>query len=213
MYKNSKKLGRVLSLGVLAVLAAPLAQAAQVAILDVHLLGGWTGVAVEGTGNERDVDASKSMSYGIGAGVEIPLAESFGLVTGLDYLHRKFQVGFDAARLERTIPTIIVPVMARAWIGDVFYVQGGVYGSKGVGSITDSAVSGNDTLIGFDHDNRRAIDFGAIAGAGVNVAMFGKTGLYVQGQYLHGFTDSAGATIYEERVRDLLVSTGIRIEL
>lgn len=210
---NTTKLGRLLTLGIFTALAAPQAQAAKLAILDAHILGGWTGVAVSGTGSEKNVTSSKTMSYGLGVGVELPLAESLGIVTGIDYLHRKFEVGFEKARIERTVPTVIIPVMVRAWIGDAFYVQGGVYGSKGVGDVKDTFKSGNKGLIGFDSQARRGVDFGGVAGLGLNLAMFGKTGVYMQGQYLHGFSNSSSASVYKERVRDLLVSTGVRIEL
>jgi hypothetical protein len=214
MFKNkNKNLGRLLSLGIFSLVAAPQANAAKLAILDAHLIGGWTGVAVKGSGDESEVNSTKAMSYGIGVGVELPLANSFGIVTGLDYIHRKFEVGFDAARVERTVPTMILPVMVRAWVGDTFYVQGGVYASKGVGSITDEAKSGDSSLIGFDTNARRGVDFGALAGLGANLAMFGKTGLYIQGQYMHGFSDSASASVYQERARDILISTGLRIEI
>ncbi len=213
MKLNLKKLGRLLSFGMFTLLAAPQVHAAKLAILDVHIIGGWTGASVEGEGTESSIDASKAMSYGVGLGIELPLAGSFGIVSGLDYVHRKFEIGFDVARIEKTVPTIIIPVMARAWFGDAFYVQGGLYGAKSVGSNNYEFKTGEDADLDFDYKDRRSVDFGAIAGLGVNIAMFGKTGLYVQAQYLHGFTDSAGATIYKERVRDIQVSTGLRIEI
>ncbi|HVJ63987.1 MAG TPA: porin family protein [Bdellovibrionota bacterium] len=206
-------LGRLLSLGLVSLAAAHVASAAELTILDAHLIGGWTGASVSGEGAESEVKSSKAMSYGLGVGIEIPLAESFGIVTGLDYVHRKFEVGYDEARLEKTVPTFILPVMARAWLGNAFYLQGGLYAAKAVGANKYNVVSGDEDLIGWDYKDRRSVDFGLIAGLGVNIAAFGKTGLYVQGQYLHGFSDSAGASVMEERVRDIQISTGVRIEI
>lgn len=215
----SKKLCRLISTkavvpGALALfMAAPNAHAAGLAILDAHILGGWTGSSVNRDSNGTSFDSTKAASYGIGAGVELPLAESFGIVTGLDYVQRRFELGYDAARVERTVPTMFVPVLLRAWLGDSFYVQGGVYASKGLGTVKDDYIVGDSTVFDFERSKRRGLDFGAAAGIGLNIAMFGKTGLYVQGQYLYGFTDSASNSSFSEKVRDLLVSTGVRIEL
>lgn len=190
------------------------AQAAKLAILDVHLMGGWTGASAERTqGGGADFSTTKAMSYGIGAGVELPLADSLGIVTGLDYVHRRFEIGYTGMRAERTVPTIFVPVMLRGWVSDAFYLQGGVYGSKGVGSIKDKAVLGDLESGDLSSSARRSVDFGLTGGLGINLAFFGKTGIYVQGQYLHGLTDSSGSSLYKEQVRDILVSTGLRIEL
>lgn len=210
----SKKTKILTSIGFFTFLSAAPVQAANVALFDAHLMGGWTGASASRTsGGGATFSANQSMSYGLGAGVELPMGSMLGIVTGLDYVQRRFEIGYDAARVERIVPTVFVPLMLRGWLSNSFYLQGGVYASKGIGHVKDTFQVGSSSIFNFDSSSRRAVDYGAVAGLGANIAFYEKTGIYVQAQYLYGLSDSSSSSLYSEKVRDFLISTGVRIEI
>jgi len=196
-------------------LLSALAMNAPAAMASVRLaLGGVTGVTgarTTGTGQATGVNADRRMGFGAGALAEFPLNKFLGIETGVFYMHRRFDLGTDTVSLARTVPTLIVPVEARFWLGNVFSVSAGPFVAFSVGDQDDSVTTGPATAT-FSSGNRDAVELGATAAATVNLATINKTGIFLEGRYNRGLSNSSRDGIFEERIDDMLVLAGLRYE-
>lgn len=184
--------------------------------LGVGALAGATGVDVSSNSPAESANMVENRKFGYGAGalIEVPIVEFFGLETGALYLHRRYDISNNSVNITRTVPSLIVPIEGRFWIGDIFTAAVGGFASIGVGKAKDEVNSGNVTVSNsFSHNDRKVAEFGLTAALGVNVPVWDKSGLFVEARYNHGLSDSSESATFEERIRDVIFMAGVRFDL
>lgn len=190
-------------------LAADGAQAS----LTLGVVGSLSGVDVKSGDSVQSTGLNSDRKWGLGATAffDAPIAPMFSLAFGGMYIQRTFEIGNDTLAVERKVPTLFLPLEARVWFGDVLYAAGGVFGAFRVGDQEDRLLRGSNTVFSFSSDSRDAFEYGWTAAAGLNLPLSGRTGLTFEARYLSGMTDASKSSLYEERIRDLAVTAGLRL--
>lgn len=179
-------------------------------------IAGLTG-AREGSSNPAQasgIDTSRNFGLGLGALIESPFVDAFGIEFGALYVARTFEIGNATVKFKRSVPTLMVPLDARLWLGDILSVAGGFFAAIKVGTQTDEYSIGNATVSTFGtNGDRQSPEFGMTLAATLNIATVGKSGLFLETRYNRGFTNSSKETGLEERIDDLLFMAGVRLDM
>lgn len=180
--------------------------------ISVEALGGVTGARSAGSALATGVEVDRKFGYGFGALVEIPAVESIGLEVGALYIQRTFKLGNSTLGITRTVPTVLVPLEARLWIGDTFSVAGGGFVALRVGSQTDTVTSGSDSLLTFTSGSRKTLEYGLTVATTINAGYIDKTGIFIEARYNRGLTNAFQNSSFEERIDDFLLGAGARFD-
>lgn len=187
---------------------------AEGARLSLGPVAGATSVQVNSNNGSSITDrySNNGVGYGVSALVEVPASPVWGIETGAIYLNRKFGIGNSDLQVMRTVPTLLIPVEARYWIGDIVSLAAGGFGAICVGQVTDTIVAGEGSTT-INSNQRKDLEGGLTAAVDFNFAIARKTGLFVEGRYNYGLTDSADNGLFKERMRDALMVAGLRMDL
>jgi hypothetical protein len=162
---------------------------------------------------EQGINADRKLGWGGGLLFDAPLADSLSLGVGALYIRRKFQIGTGTTRLERTIPTVFVPVEVKFWLGNVFSIGGGAFGAVKVGDVTDSAVTGTGALVSTTASDHKTIEYGLTASANFLLPIAERTGFLIGARYLYGMTNGSNSSIYDEKIDDLAAQVGLSFSI
>ena len=177
-------------------------------------IGGFTGVR-QGSSNPTQatgLDSTRRWSLGAGLLLESPIVDSLGIELGALYIDRKFELRNSNLAIVRHAPTLFIPLEARLWLLDTLSFAGGAFVAFKTGDRTDEIITGNTSAGSFSSNSRQNTEFGTTVAATLNFSTGGKTGLFLEGRYNHGFTNSANDGTFEERIDDLLLMLGLRFD-
>ncbi len=203
-----------LLVGIVALCGSQSSQAAGLR-LSIGGIAGLTGARENSSDSvqAKGLSSERHFSLGAGALLESALTDSVGIEIGALYIARKFEIGNEALKLTRTVPTVFFPLEARLWVGNMLSFAGGVFAAARVGNQHDEITSGNATLGSFSSGNRKNVEYGMTVAGTLNIATVNKTGIFLEGRYNRGFTNSARDGLFEERIDDLWLMAGARLDL
>ena len=104
-----------------------------------------------------------------------------------------------------------MPVEARFYLAKIVSIGVGGFGAFAVGKTSDSFDNGNSTLVNTG-SSRNGIDYGLTGAVGVNIPM-GAFGVFGEARYNYGLSDSATNGDVEEKLRDMLLSVGVKLKI
>jgi hypothetical protein len=170
-----------------------------------------SNVDYKGDNKTASVSADPKWGFGIMTSVELGLADYAGVSLGAYYLQRRFQISGGPIDWTRTIPTVFVPLEARFYLAKVLSIGAGAFASIPVGSTRDSFSRGDSTLTNTG-SGRSGVDYGLTGALGVNIPLE-SFGAFAELRYNHGLTDSAATRDVEEKIRDLLLTVGVKLKI
>lgn len=182
--------------------------------VSVGLVGAFTGIDSDSSDSvqKQGLSSDRKFGWGLAAGLDSPMGP-VSLAISAMYVRRIFEIGNSTLRIEREVPTLFVPLELRLWLGNAFYVGGGVFGSIRVGDQKDKILSGSNTLFSFSSGQRNDFEYGFAAAAGLTIPIYERTGIALEGKYLYGLKDAAKDSTYEEKIRDLAFIAGLRFSI
>ncbi len=191
------------------------AESGSPASVTLGVAGGLTGADAKSSDTIQNTGLSADRKFGLGGAVmfDSPLAPMFSIGLGAIYLQRKFDIGNDTLRFERKVPTLFVPLEGRIWLGNLLYLGAGGFGAFRVGDQTDRIVTGNSASPTLSTGQRESFEYGLTASAAFTLPIVERTGFTFEARYLHGMKNSSKDGIYEEHIRDLVLTAGIRLSL
>ncbi len=200
------------SCGVSTALAAEGEVSGSGTTVTVGLVGDLSGVNTSSNDTIQQTGLDSTRKWGLGASIMVDSpAGPVSVAMGAIYVRRVFEIGNNTLRIERTVPTLFVPLEARLWLGNVLYVGAGGFGSIRVGSQQDSVLSGNNTLASFSSDQRETLEYGMTAAAGFGFPVNERTGLALEARYFSGLTNASKDGVYDEKIRDFALTAGLRV--
>jgi hypothetical protein len=158
---------------------------------------------------EQGLDSKRKFGLGGGLLFDAPLSGNVSLGIGALYVGRKFQVGTGSLRLERTVPTVFVPVEAKLWLGNVFSIGAGAFGAVKVGDAEDRVVVGSGSLSSNSAQDRKSLDYGLTASANFLLPIAERTGFVLGARYLHGLSNNSKNSAYDEKIDDFMLTAGV----
>jgi hypothetical protein len=162
---------------------------------------------------ETGVDSNRKLGWGGGIQFDAPLAKDLSLGVGGIYIERKFQIGNTANRLERKVPTILVPVEAKFWFGNVLSIGAGGFGAVKVGNATDTAIAGTGSLQSNSASDHQTVEYGLTASVDVLLPASERTGIILGAQYFRGLNNGSKSPLYDEKIDDILFKAGLNFSL
>lgn len=165
------------------------------------------------TPQQTGISSDRKLSWGAGAMFDAPLQKHFSIGAGALFSNRKFSLNSGPVEVERTIPTLFVPVEAKFWLANWFSLGAGVFGSVRVGSVKDKVKLGGTTLSSTSSSDHNTLGFGLTASANFVVPVSERTGFLLGARYLYGLTDTTKSSVYDEKIDDLAFNVGLSITI
>jgi hypothetical protein len=162
---------------------------------------------------ESGIDSDRKLGWGGGLLFDAPLAPAFSMGIGALYIDRKFQVGTGSVRLERKVPTVMVPLEAKFWLGNAISLGVGAFGAVKVGDVTDTAIAGGGTLQSTTAADHETIEYGLTASANLLFPVAERTGILLGARYLRGLKNGSKNAVYDEKIDDLALQAGLNFAL
>ena len=177
-------------------------------------VAGLTGARTD-TSTPQQTGVNDDRKWGAGASVmfDTPIADAFSLGIGAIYQKRTFDIGNSTLEIERSVPTLFIPVEAKLWFGNFFDIGAGGFGSIRLGDEQNKIIAGSATTFSYSSGQRETLEFGMTLSAAVTFPFTERTGITVEGRYLRGFTDSSEDSAYNEKIDDFMLTAGLRISL
>lgn len=199
---------------ILATGASPLVSQAAPGSIALVVSPSWTDVRTESSEpQESGIDSERKLSWGGGLMLDSPVGEALSLGVGALYIDRTFQVGTSSTRLERSVPTIFVPVELKFWIGDVLNVGAGAFAAIRTGKVKDSAILGGGTLASNAGNDHSGFDYGLTASVNALFPVAERTGILVGARYWYGLSDGSKSALYNEKIDDLSLIAGLSFKI
>lgn len=183
--------------------------------LAVGGIGGFAGALV-GSSNASQLlglGSSRTLSWGAGLLLEAPINPTVGIELGGMFVARRFGIANNLLGVTRSIPTLMVPLEARIWLGNIFSIAAGGFAAFQLSAPTDEASIGGTPLGSFSLGSRQGTAWGLTGALTLNVATVDKAGIFLEGRYSRGLSNSASDGIFQESIDDLLLMAGARFEL
>ena len=184
--------------------------------LSLGLDGLYSNASVKHDANGYSAKSNPAFGYGAMAAVELGLADFAGIALGAHFLERKFEVKNDALnayKFTRTIPTVFIPLEGRFYFFKLLSIGAGGFASLPVGNASDKYSTGGNTAVTTESKQQRAVDFGLTAAVGVNVPIGESLGIFGEARYNYGLTDSAQNSDLEQRIRDFMMTVGVKLKI
>jgi hypothetical protein len=169
------------------------------------------------TASGATYEAVSASSFGVGYSRSLELAAE--IETGLYFLPRNFSssgMGFSGSTSGAFLQ---VPLAVRLWMNRFVSLLGGFYGAYGLGTLRNTSDFGGGPLysdVEYSVFGLKRLDFGLLAGLGIDIPIIENVGLAIDGRYGLGLTnaatDSSGASsIMSWKHRDLTILFGLRL--
>lgn len=181
--------------------------------ITVGLVEGLTGARTDSSIQQSGINSGRKWGMGASVMLDTPIDKALSVGIGAIYIKRKFDIGNNTLSIERSIPTLFVPLEAKLWLGNFFDVGLGGFGSIRVGDEQNSVISGGNTGASISTGQRSTLEFGMTASLAFTFPIQDRTGITIGGRYLRGFTNSSDNSIYNEKIDDVLLTAGLRISL
>lgn len=162
---------------------------------------------------ESGISSDRKLGWGGGVLFDAPINPHFSVGAGALFINRKFGLGAGNIELERTIPTLFVPVEAKYWLANFFNIGAGAFGSVRVGNVKDELKVGGRTLGSTTSSDHNTLGFGLTASANFLIPVSQRTGFILGARYLFGLTDTTKSSIYDEKIDDLAFNLGVSISI
>lgn len=191
-------------------MASPLSVLAADGSVAVVFSPSLTSVRTESTlAQEQGFNSERKLGLGAGILFDAPLTENLSLGVGGLFINRKFQIGTGSVRLERSVPTVFVPVEAKFWLGNAFSIGAGAFGAIKVGDAKDEVKVGSGGFSTNSAQDRKSLDYGLTASVNFLLPVAERTGFLIGARYLYGLSNNSSNIAYDEKIDDLALTAGI----
>lgn len=159
---------------------------------------------VEAGNDARD----ESYNFGFGGLVEANINGFLGIETGAMFVKRQYEVSGTLGSVVQQTNRIHVPVLVKFWPTNFLYVGAGPYASFKTGSVNTALNAGNTPIGDINTSADDDVEIGYDLSLGVNFAVAGKTGIFVEARYSSPFESEDS-----ERYEELTALAGVKLAL
>lgn len=131
----------------------------------------------------------ETKKYNVGAALlfEANVNSYLGVETGGIFIDRQYDVEAGSLRLVENVKRLHVPVLFRLWPADFISLAAGPFASFKLGNTTRTIEIGNVTAAQLETSADKDTQYGIDAAVTLNLAVYNKTGLFIEGRYSSPF--------------------------
>lgn len=152
--------------------------------------------AVANSTIEKIENNEEDKSYNVGAALlfEANVNSYIGIETGGIFIDRQYDVKVGNLRLVEDVKRLHVPILLRLWPADFVSIAAGPFASFKVGNTTRTIEIGNIASADLKTSADQEAQYGLDAAVTFNIAVYNKTGLFVEGRYSSPFEKEENET-------------------
>lgn len=152
--------------------------------------------AVANSTIEKIENNEEDKSYNVGAALlfEANVNSYIGIETGGIFIDRQYDVKAGNLRLVEDVKRLHVPILLRLWPADFVSIAAGPFASFKVGNTTRTIEIGNIASADLKTSADQEAQYGLDAAVTFNIAVYNKTGLFVEGRYSSPFEKEENET-------------------
>ncbi len=166
------------------------------------------GVLNENVDEVDTEDRNESIDLGFGALVEANVNGYLGIESGALFVKRQYEYSAGSSSLVQQVDRIHVPVLAKFWPTNYFYVGAGPFVSFKTGSVNNTLNIGGVDVGTVESSADDDVEIGYDLTAGVNLAVLDKTGIFVELRYSSPFEKEKS-----ENYEELTALAGVKIAM
>ena len=160
------------------------------------------------TVEEGDDSRDESYNFGFGGFVEANINGFLGIETGAMFVKRQYETSGLGSSVVQQVNRLHVPVLVKFWPTNFLYVGAGPYASFKTGSVKTAFNVGGVDLGDVESSADDDVEIGYDLSLGVNFAVAGKTGIFVEARYSSPFESEDS-----ERYEELTALAGVKLAL
>ncbi|MCH2535263.1 MAG: outer membrane beta-barrel protein [Bdellovibrionales bacterium] len=128
-------------------------------------------------------------AYNVGAAVlfEANVNSYFGIETGGILIDRQYDVKSGSLRLVENVKRLHIPILFRLWPADFVSIAAGPFASFKIGNTTRTVEIGNIVSANLETSADEEAQYGLDAAVTFNIAVYNKTGIFIEGRYSSPF--------------------------